>query len=53
MYTIYYIANNRMDIQHCATFETLTLTLETFKKEGAKILKVQNANGEQINTDLT
>ncbi len=53
MYTIFYKKNERIEIQHCATFETLLLVLESFEKEDVKILKVQNANGERININLT
>ena len=48
MYTIFYKKNERIEIQHCATFETLLLVLEAFKEENAEILKVQNNNGEVI-----
>lgn len=48
MYTIFYKKNERIEIQHCATFETLLLVLKAFKEEDAEILKVQNSNGEVI-----
>lgn len=53
MYTIFYKKNERIEIQHCATFKTLLLVLKAFKEEDAEILKVQNANGERININLT
>lgn len=45
MYTIYFVLNNRYNIQHCRNKKVLQICYDSLIKEGAKIVCIKDIRG--------